>query len=530
MLFNSYIFIFAFLPIVLSVYIVLRRLPNLNWAIGWLALSSLFYYGWWKPIFLLMLLASIVINFGFGTLLLRGSLSKGWKPAVLTLGLAFNLCLLGYFKYAGFFVSNVNSVFGSGWPVPEILLPIGISFITFQKIAFLVDAYRGKVHGFTPINYVLFVTFFPQLIAGPIVHHSEIMPQLANSTRRNLYDDLSIGLSIFIVGLFKKVVVADSLAVYADAGYRTVAAGQTLDSPSAWITVLAYSFQLYYDFSGYSDMAVGLGRMFGIKLPINFFSPYKAYSIANFWRRWHITLSRFLRDYLYIPLGGNRRGLARQYLHLATVMLLGGLWHGANWTFAVWGGVHGAMLTINHAWSATQLSRHWIFHTTPAYVMSVAITFIAVTLAWVPFRAPSFTDARKMLGYLFGDPLSADFWLSWARSISAQFATVWKPAKIGAWFKAPELWPPMLPADYLAGSALPAGLLLLVAAIATFALPNTYQFFARFDPALWSDESHRPDRAMFASLNARVAIVLSAMFVLSILGLSRVSPFLYFQF
>ena len=204
MLFNSCVFIFAFLPVVLGVYVFLRRLPNINWAVGWLALASLFYYGWWKPIFLVMLLTSIVVNYGFDTLLLRGGLSTSWKRAVLALGLTFNLCLLGYFKYVGFFASNVNSVFGAGWPVPEILLPIGISFITFQKIAFLVDSYHGEVRGFTPINYVLFVTFFPQLIAGPIIHHSEIMPQLATSTRRNLYDDLSLGLSIFIVGLSRR--------------------------------------------------------------------------------------------------------------------------------------------------------------------------------------------------------------------------------------------------------------------------------------------------------------------------------------
>ena len=324
--------------------------------------------------------------------------------------------------------------------------------------------------------------------------------------------------------------IADSLAVYADAGYRTVAAGHPLDSPSAWITVLAYCFQLYYDFSGYSDMAVGLGRMFGIKLPINFFSPYKAYSIANFWRRWHITLSRFLRDYLYIPLGGNRRGPVRQYLHLAAVMLLGGLWHGANWTFALWGGVHGVMLAINHAWSATPLSRHWIFHTRPAYIVSVAVTFIAVTLAWVPFRAPSFGTARSMLGHLFADPLSASFWSSWWHCLLAQFGTAWKAESFGLWFKAPELWPPALPPDYLATSALPSGLILFAAAGVTFTMPNTYQFFARFDPALWSDESHKPDRAVFRALDARVAVILSGMFVLSVLGLSRVSPFLYFQF
>jgi alginate O-acetyltransferase complex protein AlgI len=530
MLFNSYVFIFIFLPVVLGGYIALRRLPNVNWAIGWLALASLFFYAWWKPIFLLILLLSIAVNFAFGTLLLRARLSPGQAWVVLIAGITFNLCLLGYFKYAGFFVSNVNSIFGSGWAVPQILLPIGISFITFQKIAFLVDAYRGQVHNFTPINYVLFVTFFPQLIAGPIVHHAELMPQLARFTQRELYNDLSLGLSIFIVGLFKKVVVADTLAVYADAGYGAVATGHALDAPSAWITVLAYSFQLYYDFSGYSDMAVGLARMFGIKLPINFFSPYKAYSITDLWRRWHITLSRFLRDYLYIPLGGNRRGPRRQYAHLAAVMLLGGLWHGANWTFAIWGGVHGILLAINHAWSATTLSGSRFFQSRLAYAASVALTFTLVTLAWIPFRAPTLADSVRMLRYLFPSPLNAEVVYAWVNSVLAQFVTVWKPENVGVWFKAHELWPTALPANYLAYSALPAGLVLLTVAIATFSLPNTYQLFARFDPALWSDKKHALDRGPITSLNAPVAIVLSAMFVLSVLGLSRVSPFLYFQF
>ena len=253
-------------------------------------------------------------------------------------GIIFNLCLLGYFKYAGFFVANVDNVFGAQWVVPSIILPIGISFITFQKIAFLVDAHRGLVRNFTLLNYAFFVTFFPQLIAGPITHHSEIMPQIGPAQRRDLTADLAVGISIFVVGLFKKVVIADSLAIYADAGYSMLRAGHPLDSASAWVTVLCYSFQLYYDFSGYSDMAVGLARMFGFRLPVNFYSPYKSTSIIDFWRRWHITLSRFLRDYLYIPLGGNRHGPVRRYLNLGIVMLLGGFWHGANWTFVVWGG------------------------------------------------------------------------------------------------------------------------------------------------------------------------------------------------
>jgi alginate O-acetyltransferase complex protein AlgI len=343
-LFNSYIFIFAFLPIVLAGYALLRRSANLLWPISWLVLASLIYYAWWRPEFLLLLIFSIIVNLGFGTLILRAGSSALRSRVLLTGGIMFNLGLLGYFKYTDFFVANANHFFGLHWALPNIILPIGISFITFQKIAFLVDAYHGMVRNFTLLNYAFFVTFFPQLIAGPITHHAEIMPQIGSAPRRDLRADLAVGISIFVVGLFKKVVIADSLAIYADAGYATIKAGHPLDAASAWITVLCYSFQLYYDFSGYSDMAVGLARMFGFELPVNFYSPYKSSSIIEFWRRWHITLSRFLRDYLYIPLGGNRCGIVRRYLNLAIVMLLGGLWHGANWTFVAWGGAHGVML------------------------------------------------------------------------------------------------------------------------------------------------------------------------------------------
>ena len=308
MLFNSYIFIFGFLPIVLAGHALLRGSPTVFWPIAWLVAASLVYYAWWRPEYLLLLLFSVAVNFGLGKLIIDGGLSRSRARAVLTAGIIFNLCLLGYFKYAGFFVANVDDFFGAQWVVPNIILPIGISFITFQKIAFLVDAYRGLVRNFTPLNYTFFVTFFPQLIAGPITHHSEIMPQIGPSQRRDITADLAVGISIFVVGLFKKVVIADSLAIYADAGYAMLREGRPLDHASAWVTVLCYSFQLYYDFSGYSDMAIGLARMFGFRLPVNFYSPYKSTSIIDFWRRWHITLSQFLRDYLYIPLGGNRRG------------------------------------------------------------------------------------------------------------------------------------------------------------------------------------------------------------------------------
>jgi alginate O-acetyltransferase complex protein AlgI len=529
MLFNSYVFIFCFLPIVLMGYALLRGASDPFWPITWLVLASLFYYAWWRPEFLLLLLFSVTVNFAFGKLIIDGGLSLVQSRGVLAAGIIFNLCLLGFFKYAGFFVANVNHVVGTHWTVPDIILPIGISFITFQKIAFLVDAHRGLVRNFTLLNYAFFVTFFPQLIAGPITHHSEIMPQIGSAQRREFQADLAVGLSIFVVGLFKKVVVADSLAVYVDAGYAMVKAGHPLDTASAWVTVLSYSFQLYYDFSGYSDMAVGLARMFGFRLPVNFYSPYKASSIIDFWRRWHITLSRFLRDYLYIPLGGNRRGPVRRYLNLGIVMVLGGLWHGANWTFVVWGGVHGLMLAVNHAWNAVPLSRHPRLKGAAARWIAILVTFMAVTLAWVPFRADTLTDAGAMLGYLWpalDDPKGL---MSILRFVDVQFLDFKGFYRFTDWFRPRELWPPVLPPDYLATAIRPLGPFLLWVGIATFALPNTYQIFRRFQPALGLPDEATA-RGALSRLDRRVAVVVAGMFLLSVLRLSHVSPFLYYQF
>jgi alginate O-acetyltransferase complex protein AlgI len=313
MLFNSYIFIFVFLPVALAVYLRLEELENRSWAIGWLVFVSLVYYGWWKGQFLLLLFGSIVANAVAGKVLCAEATPKSLRKTILMFGISFNLGILAYFKYANFFVANLDNWFGSQFGPLNILLPIGVSFITFQKIAFLVDAYQGKVRQFSLLNFSLFVTFFPQLIAGPIVHHAEVLPQFSqarDASRRSR--DIAVGWSIFCVGLFKKVIIADTCATYADAGYGLLNSGKPIGLQIAWMSVLAYSFQLYFDFSGYSDMAVGLARMFSVRFPANFHSPYKSIGIIEFWRRWHISLSRFLRDYLYLPLGGNRRGRLRR--------------------------------------------------------------------------------------------------------------------------------------------------------------------------------------------------------------------------
>lgn len=317
---------------------------------SWLILSSLFFYGWWNPAYLSLILFSMLFNYAFGTIL-----SNGEKPKIrkylLWVGVTTNLGFLGYFKYANFFVDQLNWAANSNFHLEKIILPLAISFFTFQQIAFLVDSYRHETKEFNFLQYCLFVTFFPQLIAGPIVHHKEMMPQFAsNQVYKVNYKSLAIGLIIFTIGLFKKVILADGVAIYATPIFAEAEAEIAITLFSAWGGALAYTLQLYFDFSGYSDMAIGIAFMFGIKLPINFNSPYKSQSIIEFWRRWHITLSRFLRDYLYITLGGSKKGNVRRYVNLFITMLLGGIWHGAGWTFIIWGMLHGTYLMINHAW------------------------------------------------------------------------------------------------------------------------------------------------------------------------------------
>ena len=504
MLFNSYVFIFAFLPVVLFLYFQLERLGNRSFAVGWLVFASLVYYGWWKWQFLLLLFVSILANAIFGKLLCADEAAqKAWRKPVLAMGLAFNLGVLAYFKYANFFVTNLDDWFGSHFGPLDILLPIGVSFITFQKIAFLVDAYQGRVRQFSLLNFSLFVTFFPQLIAGPIVHHGEVLSQFSqtrDAERRSR--DIAVGWSIFCIGLFKKVIIADACAVYADAGYALLHAGKPIGFATAWTAVLAYSFQLYYDFSGYSDMAVGLARMFGVRFPANFHSPYKATGIIDFWRRWHISLSRFLRDYLYFPLGGNRHGPPRRYLNLMIVMLLGGLWHGANWTFVIWGGIHGLLLGVNHAWNSTRMSRAWVFNTGAAKCGFVVLTFLVVTLAWVPFRSNTLHEAWQMWLTIFLVPASGAEFVNLIREI-AGVRRFWQTD---------------------------AGLLLVVVAAGTWLLPNSNQIFARFEPVTNLSRGQLHGIWALKALDWKVASVLAAMFVACVLSLSRVSPFLYFQF
>lgn len=321
-----------------------------------------------------------------------GKSHKFSKKTLLTFGIVSNIALLGYFKYTDFMIDNMNYwIFTESIPNINLALPLAISFFTFQQIAYLVDSYRKETVEYDFLNYALFVTFFPQLIAGPIVHHKEMMPQFSKVRNKvKNYRNIAMGLFIFSIGLFKKVVIADTFAVWATAGFDTAT---TLNLFEAWATSLSYTFQLYFDFSGYTDMAIGIALLFNIKLPINFNSPYKATDIQDFWRRWHITLSRFLKDYVYIPLGGNRKGEFRTYNNLLATFIIGGIWHGAGWTFVFWGFLHGIALVIHRAWSKLSF-KLWTW-------LAWFITFNFVNIAWVFFRAKEWDDAVKVLGSMF---------------------------------------------------------------------------------------------------------------------------------
>lgn len=389
MLFNSYVFIFIFLPIVFTVYFFILRNMNMTIKIYWLTGASLFFYGYWNPSYLFLILVSIIVNFIVNKLLYRYEENK---KLILVLGLIFNVGLLGYYKYSNFFIDNINCFFGTSILIEQIVLPLAISFFTFQQIAFIVDSYRGtnKDHRFA--DHLLFVTFFPQLIAGPIVHHHEVIPQFHEEKNGRIQiKNISLGIYIFIIGLAKKVLIADNFAILVRNGFDT---DGTLMFFSSWITSLAYTFQLYFDFSGYCDMAMGAALLFNIRLPINFNSPYKALDIADFWRRWHMTLNRFLTHYVYIPLGGSRVGKYRTYMNLFIVFFISGIWHGAGWTFIIWGILHGLAVICNRLWKNTGFKL-------PVW-LAWSITFLFVNAAWVFFRANDIQQAVSILKGMVG--------------------------------------------------------------------------------------------------------------------------------
>lgn len=520
MLFNSVEFIFGFLPVTFALFFLLARASH-RLAALWLTIASLFFYGWWDARYLWLLGSSIGGNFLFGSAIARAtSATNSFRArALLIFAISANLLLLGYYKYANFFVSTLAYLDVAQAQFAQVILPLGISFFTFTQVAFLVDAYHGRVKEYDPVHYTLFVTYFPHLIAGPVLHHKEMMPQFSQASTYSIRaENVAVGSTIFLIGLFKKTVLADGVAPYATPAFSAAKQGEMLSFFEAWSGALAYTLQLYFDFSGYSDMAIGLSRLFGVQLPLNFNSPYRAVNIIDFWRRWHMTLSRFLRDYLYVPLGGNRQGAARRYLNLFITMVLGGLWHGAGWTFVAWGALHGAYLMVNHGWIAfrRRIGLSSAKSTVWGRFSARCLTLLAVIVGWVFFRAESFEAATRMLAGMFG-----------FNGVSLPAAILGAMGSLGALLR-----------DFGVREALGGGMrfvssylwIIGAGAIALFA-PNTQQLLDRFSPALDHVPSNEGGRFMVRwQPTMKWSIAVGLVGAIGLLSMSRVSEFLYFQF
>jgi alginate O-acetyltransferase complex protein AlgI len=520
LLFNSYEFIFVFFPLCVLGYYLCTRFLSLEYALSFLVAASLCFYAYWKPVYLLLILFSITFNFIIGRLL--ADPGRSGLKGIMIFGVCVNLAALGYFKYANFFVDNVNQLAGTNWNLEKIFLPLAISFFTFQQISYLVDTYRGKTSEHSFLHYALFVCFFPQLIAGPIVHHKEILPQFVNKTTMRLCSsNVAIGLSIFAIGLFKKTVLADNLAVYVWPVYDSPEGAANVDFFRAWSSTLAYTFQLYFDFSGYSDMAIGAARVFGVRLPLNFFSPLKSMSIVEMWRRWHITLSRFLREYLYIALGGNRSGTVRRYFNLFMTFLLGGLWHGAGWHFLAWGALMGGFVVFNHGWR-NMLQALGLALDAKIYYKAFCwvVTFTAWVFSLVFFRAHNMDDvasiSKAMLG-LSGFELPA--------GVLVRLGSMGEYLTSGLGVQA----------THGGGQVLLSSVLwIIVGAVVALGFPNVAQIFHRHNPVVYEDDRTfaglRETGLLAWNYQTAWAITVAIAGVAGVMTLQQVSEFLYFQF
>jgi len=534
LLFNSYIFIFCFLPLVLLGFFICQKLKYQYLSLLWLISSSLFFYAWWNTKYLLLIIFSVLINFALGSLI-----EKIRRKSLLVFGLFFNLGLIGYYKYANFFVDNLNTILASNIHLHKVILPLAISFFTFQQIVYLVDAYRGQTKQYKFLHYCLFVTFFPQLIAGPIVHHKEMIPQFNLGKFYNLrFKNLAIGLSIFAIGLFKKIVIADGISIYATPMFDAAEINVQLTFFEAWFGTLAYSMQLYFDFSGYSDMAIGLARMFGLKLPVNFYSPYKALNIADFWRRWHITLSRLIREYLWDPVSLNLTRLGFKYkLGTVTFFVLAtiiptlftffwiGLWHGAGWDFIIFGLLHGSYIVLFNIWSKIKQNFPKIKFIRNRYIstsIAWSITFLSVAIGWVFFRAESINGAKNVLSAMFGYNQ-----ISLPPGLLGNLGSFEKVlVENGFVFQG------MFSNGVLGNDPFIAIQLVFLLIGSCLVLPNCQQIFARYKPYIstYPNVKISYPRWLLWRPTLKWGFLSVVFFSLAILSINKESEFLYFQF
>ncbi|VIO76731.1 Peptidoglycan O-acetyltransferase [Bradyrhizobium ivorense] len=516
MLFNSLQFLLLFLPITCAGFLVCRRFGNIQWVFIWLFICSATFYAAWEPRYLILLFGSIAGNYAAALHIARQK-----SKLVLGAAIAANLAVLGYFKYTNFILQTLAYLFHIEVPAVAIELPLGISFVSFIQIAFLVDVYRNRTDDLGLPKYALFVSYFPHLIAGPIIHHKEVMSQFTNERLKSIsYAEVATGVAYILCGLFKKVIIADTMASYAAPGFRLANQAQPISFFDGWGAALAFTYQIYFDFSGYSDIAIGLSLLFGVRLPVNFDSPYKSASIIDFWRRWHITLSRFLRDYLYIPLGGNRDGWVRRYVNLMIVMLLGGLWHGASWLFVVWGGLHGIYLIINHLFRYLRER----FAPTSRIVAGIAalcslLVFPAVLLSWVFFRSESWMGAKIMLKAMMG---------GFGILVPEQYQ-----AMLGSFAPSVMRTLHMQTGNLVTFGSETAVLWLVLVTLFVFILPNSQQLLL----GTYDDKPGHPVRRGLARALAFRPTPISAIagafvgvLVLAIIYLGVPSEFIYFQF
>ncbi|MET0403127.1 MAG: MBOAT family protein [Cystobacter sp.] len=510
MLFNSHVFLFAFLPVTLLVFFGLGARGRTRAALVSLLAASLVFYGWWSAGYVLLLLASLTFDYLLGARIAAlAAVDPRRARWLLTAGLTLDLGLLAYFKYSGFLVENLQALLGMHWDYTPPRLPLAISFYTFQQVAYLVDCYRTGQSEPSVLRYGLFVTFFPHEIAGPLVNHREMLPQFAApDVTLPRAERFTVGLTCFVRGLFKKVAVADVVAQFSTPVFSAAAAGIPVGFVDGWVGALAYSLQLYFDFSGYSDMAIGLAWMFNIRLPLNFDTPYRSASIIEFWRRWHISLSRFLRDYLYVSLGGNRKGRARRYVNLMLTMVLGGLWHGAGWNFLLWGTLHGALLVLTHAWTAVRerlglaplgQEGRW---TRP---LAIAATYLCVVVAWVFFRAETLEGALGVLRGMAG--------LAGEARTGLAFRAVWNDDLTGFFRAATKT------------------AVLLVALPTVFLSPGLHRWMGPYNPALVEDAPRAYPATRWSWRPHPAHVLLCAlMAAIAVLRLSEVSEFIYYNF